>query len=133
MYQQQDKEVAARETAAIETVAAISQGWSIDVLKARADPGLIKAMSSQGQSAEELLKIYSVLGNLKSAPECKEKNKGSFTKSEEKHTSYSFDCKAEYEKAPAVVSITLQKSDSETEWKIYYINVHSDIFGEVIE
>ncbi len=119
---------------AVDNITAISGTWSIDVLKERTDPGLISAMSSQGQSAEELLKIYSVLGKLTKPAECKVHNTGETIKNKEHHVTISYDCEAEYEKGPAVVSLTLIKADSQKKWLIYYINIRSDALGgDVIE
>lgn len=115
---------------AVEAITAISESWNVDVLKARADPGLIKAMGSQGQSAEELLRIYSVLGKLKQPPVCAVRTTGEFMKGGERHHTVSFECNAEYEKGPAAFSLTLQNSESAPEWLIYYINLRSDVFGD---
>ncbi len=122
-------------TIVVDAVTAISDGWDASELKAWADPGLIKAMGSQGQSAEQLMRIYSVLGKLKEAPECVVHTTGSFMKNQERHHTISYDCSAEYEKGPAKISITLSKAESATEWQIYYINIHSDVFanGQVQE
>lgn len=117
----------------VEAVNAISESWNGEALRARADPGLIKAMASQGQSAEDLLHIYSVLGKLKQQPDCKVHNTGSFMKGGERHNTISYECAAEYEKGPAMVAMTLSKSETATKWFIYYINIHSDAFAEIIE
>jgi hypothetical protein len=118
---------------AIEAVEAISESWDAEELKARADPGLIKAMSSQGQSVEQLFQIYSVLGKLKQEVDCKVHTTGSFMKGGERHTTISYECGAEYENGEAVVFITLKRAESATEWQIYYINIRSDTFSNVIE
>lgn len=132
LIRQHTKEKDAEEIqVAVEAVSAISEHWNVDVLKARADPGLIKAMGSQGQSAEELLRIYSTLGALKQPPVCVVRTTGEFMKGGERHHTVSFECNAEYEKGPAAVSLTLQNSESAPEWLIYYINLRSDVFGDV--
>lgn len=110
-------------------ITAISDKWDADELKAWADPGLIKAMGSQGQSAEMLMQIYSALGQLKEEPECTVHTTGSFMKNRERHSTISYQCDATYEKGPAKVAITLSKAESAAEWQIYYINIHSDVFA----
>lgn len=119
----------------VEDISAISEKWDAEALKSRADPGLIKAMASQGQSAEELLKIYSALGNLKQPASCKFHATQAFMKGGVSHTTVSYDCSADYDKGEAVISLTLIKGDNETKWLIYYINIHSDVFGggDIIE
>jgi hypothetical protein len=121
------------ESVIVNAIMAISDKWDAEELKAWADPGLIKAMGSQGQSAEQLMEIYSALGKLKSAPVCKVHTTGTFMKGGERHHTVSYDCAGDYEKGPASISLTLSKSESATEWRIYYINIHSDVFGEIIE
>lgn len=118
---------------AVDYVNAISANWNPDDLRARTDPGLIKAMSSQGQGPEELMKIYSTLGRLKSEVKCLYRSASEFMKGGEQHDTISYECAVTYEKGPAVVALTLTKSRSEKQWLIYYINIHSDVFGEVIE
>ncbi len=113
----------------VDAVTAISDGWDVAELKAWADPGLIKAMGSQGQSAEQLMQIYSALGKLKEEPECSLHSVGSFMKNRERHSTISYNCAASYEKGPAKVVITLSKAESAAEWQIYYINIHSDVFA----
>lgn len=126
-----------KETAGIVVadISAISEKWDAATLKSLADPGLIKAMGSQGQSAEELLKIYSALGKLKQPAECKFHATQVFMKGGVEHTTVSYDCAATYDKGEAAISITLIKGEGETKWLIYYINIHSDIFGggDIIE
>lgn len=116
-----------------EYIELVSREWNAGTLKELADPGLIKAMASQGQSAEELLNIYSVLGKLKGSMHCRFISTSSTIKGGERHVMDSFECRGEYDKGPAVVSLTLIKADSAQQWLIYYINVHSDVFGEIIE
>lgn len=124
-----------KETTSIaeESIAAISARWDVEELKRRADPGLINAMASQGQSAEELVKVYSALGPLKSPPSCHVRTTGQFMKEQKPHSTISFECMGNYEKGQAVISLTLSKADEEEKWVIYYLNIHSDVFGEIIE
>ena len=118
---------------AAKDVTEISESWNGQTLKDMADPGLINAMTSQGQSPEELLKVYSALGKLVAPPECKAKSNSTTIKGGKQHVMIGFECPASYQKGEAVVSLTLTKSESETRWLIYYINIRSDIFAEVIE
>lgn len=111
-----------------DAIMAISDGWDTEELKTWSDPGLIKAMGSQGQSAEQLMRIYSALGQLKEKPECGLHSSGSFMKNRERHKTISYNCAAKYEKGPAKIALTLSKADSADEWHIYYINFHSDVF-----
>lgn len=113
-----------------DAITAISDGWDAEELKAWADPGLIKAMGSQGQSAEMLMQIYSALGKLKEKPKCVVHTTGSFMKKSERHNTISYECAVSYEKGPAKVAITLSKAQSAAEWHIYYINIHSDVFAD---
>lgn len=134
-YLGQGTETSVARKTAVELITAISDGWRVEELKKRSDPGLIAAMSSQGQSAEELMKIYSVLGALKQAPTCNVKTSGEFMKENERHLTMSMECDAEYEKGRAVISLTLSRAQSSEQWVLYYINIRSEALGggEVIE
>lgn len=117
----------------VDAITAISDGWDVEELKAWSDPGLIKAMASQGQSAEQLMGIYSVLGKLKEAPNCHARATGMTMKNSERHDTVSHECTAEYEKGQAKISITVIKAQSAKEWQIYYINIHSDVFANTTQ
>lgn len=114
---------------AVTAITTISDGWDVDELKAWSDPGLIRAMASQGQSAEQLMGIYSALGKLKQEPECVARATGMTMKNRERHDTVTHECKADYENGEAKISLTLIKAKSAAEWQIYYINIQSDVFA----
>jgi hypothetical protein len=109
-------------------VNAISAHWDPAELKERADPGLIKAMSSQGQSVEELFKVYSKLGKPLDTAHCTLKNTTNGT-----YTSATYDCEMTYENGPATITITIRKKDDQKDWQIYYINIKSPFFMKLME
>lgn len=127
-----EKEIKAQTSAFVtETVTAISKDWNPDALARRAEPGLIKAMASQGEGIEDLFNVYRKLGNLKDDPDCRLKDTSSFNGAAGSYTTVSYTCNAEYDNGPATLLITLRRVDTRKDWKVYYINVSSPYFSEL--
>ena len=61
-----------------ETIGAITESWNPHALTSRAEPGLIKAMTVQGQSIDDLFRVYRNLGSPSAAAECAVKNTTQF-------------------------------------------------------
>ena len=113
-----------------ETVSAISKDWNADALVSRAEPGLIKAMASQGESVYELFKVYSKLGGPKSDPDCHLKDT-SESGASVVYTLASYVCDGEYEHGSATLNLTVRRDNSGGDWKVYYIRVESPYFAEI--
>ena len=122
-----------RETSAFvtDTINSISDGWHARELVARAEPGLIKAMSSHGQTLSELFSVYRKLGNLTTAPDCHLKDTSQFEGTTDSYITASYSCEAEYDNGHATILITLRHGKTDTAWKVYYINVSSPYFSEI--
>lgn len=114
-----------------DTINAISEKWDAHALVKRADPGLIKAMGSQGQSVFQLFDVYRNLGVTKSPPNCALKDISTFESTSGSYTSASYNCDAGYENGQATVHITIRRGKSEDDWRVYYLNVDSPLFREL--
>jgi hypothetical protein len=126
-----DKDVE-RETSGfvIETVNAISGEWNPQELIDRAEPGLIDAMASQGQSVSDLFAVYRKLGALQSPPACRLKDTSQFGAADS-YTTASYSCEAQYDNGSAALLITLRRGKARPEWRVYYLNISSPYFSQL--
>jgi len=114
---------------AAETVTAISDGWKPELLTERAEPGLIRAMASQGQSVGELFRIYRKLGASTSPPECRFKDTSQFGTGDHSYTTATVTCEGQFDNGPATFLLTLRQHQDSEDWKVYYINISSPKFS----
>ncbi len=114
-----------------ETVEAISHTWDPQELLTRAEPGLIKAMASQGQGVRDLFAVYSKLGALKASPSCRLKDTAQFKGTADHYVTASYICAAEYANGPGTLLLTVRRGEADSVWRVYYINISSPYFSEL--
>jgi len=113
-----------------ETVEDITHGWNAEKLVSRAEPDLIKAMTSHGQSLYDLFAIYRTLGRVKSDPDCHIKDTSQFYGSSNSYITATYNCEVEFAKGPATVMLVVRRAEHSKDWKVYYINIASPYFTE---
>jgi len=118
---------------AVEYIKAISSLWNPDEAIKRSHPTLSEEMKKNGQSWQDLFKIYQKLGKLKSDVSCQlvnfRSNVGLPT-----YTLADYNCNAEYENGHGTISIELVKdSDSQGSFQITTLRIDSPLFTKLLE